>query len=154
MPQKLRKTRRTRRIRTRKTRKTRVRKTRDRKTRARTRKVKRVKKGGKKVSSRKQRGGDACDYLENLYYNNKNLKRLTRETDDQWEEAKKKAAYAMTVLEGKGEGCDWVKDPEKARSKSTMKKEALEATKYLSKADPNRPWHDFGAPAAKNPLYI
>ena len=151
MPQKLRKTRRTRRIRTRKTR---ARKTRVRKTRARTRKVKRVKKGGKKVSSRKQRGGDACDYLENLYNKHLNLKRDRGETDDQWEEAKKKAAYAMTVLEGKGEGCDWVKDPEKARSKSTMKKEALEATKYLSKAESNRPWHDFGAPPSKNPLYI
>jgi hypothetical protein len=58
MPQKLRKTR----TRTR-TRKTRVRKTRARKTRARTRKVKRVKKGGKKVSSRKQRGGTPVTLL-------------------------------------------------------------------------------------------
>ena len=144
MPQKLRKTRRTRRIRTRKTR---ARKTRVRKTRARTRKVKRVKKGGKKVSSRKQRGGDACDYLENLYYNNKNLRQMAGETDDNWEEAKKKAAYAMTVLEGKGKGCDWVKDPEKARSKSTMEKEAHEATKYLSKAESNKGWYDFGGPS-------
>ena len=142
MPQKLRKTRRTRRIRTRKTRKTRV-----RKTRARTRKVKRVKKGGKKVSSRKQRGGDACDYLENLYYNNKNLKRYGGETDAEWEEAMNKRNNAMQVLVSKGQGCHWVNDTEKARSKSTMEKEAHEATKYLSKAESNKGWYDFGGPS-------
>ena len=152
MPQKLRKTIRTRRIRTSRTRKTRARKTRARKTRvrktrARTRKVKRVKKGGKKVSSRKQRGGDACDYLENLYYNNKNLKRYGGETDAEWEEAMNKRNNAMQVLVSKGQGCHWVNDTEKARSKRTMEQEALEAKKYLSNAESNKRWLDFGGPA-------
>jgi hypothetical protein len=66
-----------------------------------------------------------------LYNNHLNLKRDRRETDKSWEEAVKKRDNAMEVLKGEGKGCDWVKEPKKARSKSTMEKEARAASEYL-----------------------